>query len=115
MASDEKSIHPWVVSHRGLQLHCDARLGVLVLDDGQPQRVRPLVARHGLHHLKVRGAELPHRVGFQQAGQHRQHAVAVEYRVRGRPDNKGFFFYIAILHSSSIPEPVDVLEVWKAR
>ena len=110
MASDKESIHPRVVSHCGLQLHSDPVLGVLqaqtgpievrvevwtelihlVVDDGQPQRVRPLVARHGLHHLKVRGAELPHRVGLQQAGQHRQHAVGVEYRVRAGPDDNLF-------------------------
>ena len=90
MASDEESINPRVVPHRGLQLHGDARLGVLVLDDWQPHRVGPLVAGHRLHHLKMRRAELARLVGLHQAGQHRQHAVGVEYRVRTGPDNNLF-------------------------
>ena len=132
MASDEESVHPRVVSHCRLQLHGDAVLGVLqaqtgpievrvevwtelihlVVDDGQPQRVRPLVTWHGLHHLEVRGAELSHRARLHQAGQHRQDTVGVEYRLRGRSDNKS---PRNILAGSSIPESVDVLEVWEAR
>ena len=100
MASDEESINPRVVSHRRLQLHRDAILGVLVLDDGQHQPVRPLVARHGLHHLQVRHAELSLRAALHEAGQHRQHAVAVEYRVRGRSDKKlARIIIFAIFHS----------------
>ena len=138
MASDEETIHPRVVSHRGLQLHRDPILGVLVLDDGQPQRVGPLVAGHGLHHLKVRRAELSRLVGLHQAGQHRQHAVGVDYRVRAGPDRRIFKIVIfnslltkhpqqagprtlLLAPSSStstpkyLPESVNVLEVGKAR